>query len=112
MASPCGASISSPSDYLFLPPKQRMSIGIEAELVLYPEASVTLDKKLPDAAKRPRFVVTYPGATGKSSLKLLIALFSVVGNWALQAILFSFIFKSRVAVIDFRRKKDKYMRKR
>uniref|UniRef100_A0A9J2P223 RING-type E3 ubiquitin transferase n=1 Tax=Ascaris lumbricoides TaxID=6252 RepID=A0A9J2P223_ASCLU len=63
MASPCGASISSPSDYLFLPPKQRMSIGIEAELVLYPEASVTLDKKLPDAAKRPRFVVTYPGAT-------------------------------------------------
>uniref|UniRef100_A0A915A9G2 Uncharacterized protein n=1 Tax=Parascaris univalens TaxID=6257 RepID=A0A915A9G2_PARUN len=40
-----------------------MSIGIEAELVLYPEASVTLDKKLPDAAKRPRFVVTYPGAT-------------------------------------------------
>lgn len=50
-----------------------MSIGIEAELVLYPEASVTLDKKLPDAAKRPRFVVTYPGATGKSSLKVLIA---------------------------------------
>ncbi|KHN70617.1 E3 ubiquitin-protein ligase RING2 [Toxocara canis] len=63
LASPCGASIASPPDYLFLPPKQRMLIGIEAELILYPEASVTLDKKLPDAAKRPRFVVTYPGAT-------------------------------------------------
>ncbi|VDM43096.1 unnamed protein product [Toxocara canis] len=76
LASPCGASIASPPDYLFLPPKQRMLIGIEAELILYPEASVTLDKKLPDAAKRPRFVVTYPGATGKYLLLLLFSVFS------------------------------------
>lgn len=56
-------SIAPPPDYFFLPQKQRLSSGFDAELILYPDASVFRDKKLPDFFRRPRFVLTYPLAT-------------------------------------------------
>ncbi|VDK43414.1 unnamed protein product [Anisakis simplex] len=61
MTTTCG--LSSPCEYLFLPSKQRILTGLDAELILYPDASVTVDKKLPKCAKQVRFILTYPSAT-------------------------------------------------
>lgn len=52
------------SEYLYVPGKQRLSSGIESELVLNPDASVVNDDSLPVAAKHLRYIVTCSSTTG------------------------------------------------
>lgn len=52
------------SEYLLMSGKQRLSSGIESELVLNPDASVVNDDSLPLAAKHLRYIVTCPTTTG------------------------------------------------
>ncbi|VDP15241.1 unnamed protein product [Onchocerca flexuosa] len=51
------------SEYLLMSGKQRLSSGIESELVLNPDASVVNDDSLPIAAKHLRYIVTCPTTT-------------------------------------------------
>ncbi|EJW87259.1 hypothetical protein WUBG_01829 [Wuchereria bancrofti] len=52
------------SEYLLMSGKQRLSSGIESELVLNPDASVVSDDSLPIAAKHLRYIITCPTTTG------------------------------------------------
>ncbi|CAG9534108.1 unnamed protein product [Cercopithifilaria johnstoni] len=51
------------SEYLLMSGKQRLSSGIESELILNPDASVVNDDSLPVAAKHLRYIVTCPTTT-------------------------------------------------
>uniref|UniRef100_A0A1I8EDD7 RING-type E3 ubiquitin transferase n=1 Tax=Wuchereria bancrofti TaxID=6293 RepID=A0A1I8EDD7_WUCBA len=51
------------SEYLLMSGKQRLSSGIESELVLNPDASVVSDDSLPIAAKHLRYIITCPTTT-------------------------------------------------
>ncbi|MFH4982308.1 hypothetical protein AB6A40_009017, partial [Gnathostoma spinigerum] len=51
------------AEYLMHPQNQRLASEIEAELILWPDASVFSNPSLPLAAKKPRFVVTSLNAT-------------------------------------------------
>ncbi|KAK6110205.1 Zinc finger C3HC4 type (RING finger) family protein [Brugia pahangi] len=51
------------SEYLLMSGKQRLSSGIESELVLNPDASVVSDDSLPIAAKHLRYIITCPNTT-------------------------------------------------
>uniref|UniRef100_A0A915PXL4 RING-type E3 ubiquitin transferase n=1 Tax=Setaria digitata TaxID=48799 RepID=A0A915PXL4_9BILA len=51
------------SEYLLMSGKQRLSSGIDSELVLNPDASVVNDDSLPIAAKHLRYIVTCPTTT-------------------------------------------------